>query len=51
MFSESVDVSCGADGHPVALTWAGRSYSVCAEPVRWYERRQWCAAGKWSRFG
>jgi hypothetical protein len=43
LFSESVDVSCGADGQPVAVNWAGRSYSVCAEPVRWYERRQWWA--------
>jgi hypothetical protein len=43
MFSESVDVSCAPDGHPVAVVWAGRSYSVCAEPVRWYERRQWWA--------
>jgi hypothetical protein len=43
MFSESVDVACNQDGQPVSLQWAGRSYSVCAEPVRWYERRQWWA--------
>ncbi|VXB39302.1 conserved hypothetical protein [Arthrobacter sp. 9AX] len=43
MFSESVDVSCAPDGQPVAVTWGGRSYAVCAEPVRWYERRQWWA--------
>jgi hypothetical protein len=41
MFSESVDVVCAPDGQPLSLTWAGRSYSICAEPVRWYERRQW----------
>jgi hypothetical protein len=43
MFSESVDVVCSASGQPESLTWAGRSYTVCAEPVRWYERRQWWA--------
>jgi len=41
MFSESVDVACAPDGQPVSLTWSGCSYAVCAEPVRWYERRQW----------
>jgi hypothetical protein len=34
MFSESVDVDCAADGEPRGLVWAGRSYLVCAEPVR-----------------
>ncbi len=43
MSSESVDVACKPDGQPVSLQWAGRSYSVCADPVRWYERRQWWA--------
>lgn len=43
MFSESVDVVCSAAGQPESLTWAGASYTVCAEPVRWYERRQWWA--------
>ena len=43
MFSESVDVVCSPDGQPVELRWGGRTYSVCAEPVRWYERRQWWA--------
>ncbi|MEV7475505.1 DUF6504 family protein [Arthrobacter sp. KFRI-F3372] len=43
MFSESVDVDCTAGGEPIGLLWAGRSYAVCAEPVRWYERRQWWA--------
>lgn len=43
MFSESVDVLCSAAGQPESLTWAGTSYIVCAEPVRWYERRQWWA--------
>ena len=43
MFSESVDVTCSAAGQPVALQWAGRQYTVCAEPVRWFERRQWWA--------
>ena len=43
MFSEGVDVLCTPAGTPSALTWAGRHYSVCAEPVRWFERRQWWA--------
>lgn len=42
MFSESVDVVCGPDG-PAELRWGGRNYSVCAEPVHWFERRQWWA--------
>ena len=41
LFSESIEVACAPDGHPQCLTWAGRSYTVCAEPLRWYERRQW----------
>lgn len=41
MFSESVDVVCSAAGQPESLTWAGAGYTVCAEPLRWYERRQW----------
>jgi hypothetical protein len=43
MFSESVDVVCGPDGLPSELHWAGRKYSVCAEPEHWFERRQWWA--------
>ena len=43
MFSESVDVVCAPTGEPAELRWGGRDYRVCAEPVRWYERRQWWA--------
>lgn len=43
MFSESIDVVCTTTGQPLRLRWAGREYSLCAEPVRWYERRQWWA--------
>ena len=43
MFSESVDVACTPAGQPLRLDWAGRRYTVCAEPVRWYVRRQWWA--------
>jgi hypothetical protein len=43
MFSEGVDVVCTPAGQPLELTWAGRRYTVCAEPVRWFERRQWWA--------
>lgn len=41
LFSESIKVACTPDGQPQSLTWAGKSYTVCAEPLRWYERRQW----------
>ncbi|MFE4542965.1 hypothetical protein [Arthrobacter sp. NPDC056727] len=43
MFSESVDVVCAPGGQPAELRWGGTDYLVCAEPVRWYERRQWWA--------
>lgn len=43
MFSESVDVVCAPSGQPLKLQWNGRQYTVCAEPMRWYERRQWWA--------
>ncbi|KQR68511.1 hypothetical protein ASF98_07655 [Arthrobacter sp. Leaf337] len=43
LFSEGVDVVCTPAGQPSTLTWAGRHYTVCAEPVRWFERRQWWA--------
>jgi hypothetical protein len=43
MFSESVDVVCAPSGQPLEVNWAGRHFTVCAEPVRWYERRQWWA--------
>ncbi len=43
MFSESVDVVCTPDDQPQSLVWGGRSYEICAEPLRWYERRQWWA--------
>lgn len=43
MFSESVDVVCAPSGQPLNVDWAGLRYTVCAEPVRWYERRQWWA--------
>jgi hypothetical protein len=42
-FSESVDVVCNGAGEPVEVQWGGRQYTVCAEPGRWYERRQWWA--------
>lgn len=51
MFSESVDVACNAAGEPVELQWGGRQYTVCAEPVRWYERRQWWAEEKRAPLG
>lgn len=41
IFSEAVEVICTPSGQPLKLDWAGTHYKVCAEPVRWYERRQW----------
>ncbi|WP_427174899.1 DUF6504 family protein [Arthrobacter sp. 92] len=43
LFSEGVDVLCTPEGQPLELRWSGRHYTVCAEPLRWYERRQWWA--------
>ncbi|UVJ37906.1 hypothetical protein [Arthrobacter sp. CJ23] len=41
IFSESIDVVCTPAGRPAEIRWQGLGYVVCAEPVRWYERRQW----------
>lgn len=41
LFSTSVNVICTEDGQPQDVRWQGRDYQVCAEPSRWYERRQW----------
>ncbi len=43
IFSEGLDVACTPDGQPVRLEWRDVAYVVCAEPVRWFERRQWWA--------
>jgi hypothetical protein len=41
LFSESVNVICTEEGQPKEVRWQGHDYQVCAEPSRWYERRQW----------
>ncbi|MCU1572532.1 MAG: hypothetical protein JWO93_614 [Micrococcaceae bacterium] len=41
MFTQSVEVSCAQNGLPLRLEWQGRTYRLGAEPVRWYERRNW----------
>ena len=41
LFTQSVEVTLSATGLPLRVSWAGRSWRVCAEPVRWYERRAW----------
>ncbi|MFJ4207521.1 DUF6504 family protein [Paenarthrobacter sp. NPDC089675] len=41
LFSESIDVICTEEGSPQRVNWRGNDYQVCADPVRWYERRQW----------
>ena len=43
IFSEGVEVVCDPSGQPLTLNWGGRAYIVCAEPTRWFERRQWWA--------
>lgn len=43
IFSEGVEVVCDPSGQPLTLNWGGRPYIVCAEPIRWFERRQWWA--------
>ncbi|MEO5778669.1 MULTISPECIES: DUF6504 family protein [Arthrobacter] len=43
VFSESVSVVCSPAGQPETLEWSGRCYTVCVEPVRWFERRKWWA--------
>lgn len=43
LFSESVEVVCAPSGVPLRLQWQGSSYRIAAEPVRWYERRNWWA--------
>lgn len=51
IFSEGVEVKCAPGGQPLNLLWAGRRYTVCAEPVRWFERRQWWAEEKRAPLG
>ncbi|GAA1338313.1 hypothetical protein GCM10009611_05640 [Arthrobacter roseus] len=43
LFSESVEVVCAPSGRPLELQWRGHSYQMAAEPLRWYERRNWWA--------
>lgn len=41
MFTQSVELRCDEQGAPSAVLWQGRTWKVCAEPVRWFERRAW----------
>ncbi len=43
LFSESVEVACTPSGVPLRLLWRGHNYQMAAEPLRWYERRNWWA--------
>ncbi|WP_227471713.1 hypothetical protein [Paenarthrobacter sp. YJN-5] len=36
-----VDVTVNPEGIPVSFELEGRTWVVGAEPVRWYERRNW----------
>jgi hypothetical protein len=40
-FSESVEVVQSTAGEPLHLVWRGRRYTLAADPVRWYQRRDW----------
>ncbi|MCC3274918.1 MULTISPECIES: DUF6504 family protein [unclassified Arthrobacter] len=41
VFSEAIEVVCSPAGKPLRLVWGGHTYKVGADPVRWYERRNW----------
>lgn len=41
IFSDAVDVTLSPSGVPLWLVWRGRRYTVAAEPLCWYERRNW----------
>ena len=41
VFSEAVEVVCSPAGVPLRLSWQGHTCKVAADPVRWYERRNW----------
>lgn len=41
IFSDGIDVVQTMAGVPLHLLWQGRSYTLAAEPLRWYERRNW----------
>ena len=43
VFTQSVAVGRSSAGVPEQLEWNGRTYTVAAEPVRWFERRRWWA--------
>lgn len=41
--TQAVEVTCTTAGIPLHLKFAGRSYTVTAQPQRWYVRRRWWA--------
>jgi hypothetical protein len=41
IFSDPVEVVLSTAGLPLRLLWHGRRYTLGAEPLRWYERRDW----------
>ncbi|MCQ9163836.1 MULTISPECIES: DUF6504 family protein [unclassified Arthrobacter] len=40
-FSEGIEVVETAAGLPLHLAWRGGRYTLAAEPLRWYRRRNW----------
>src|SRR5690625_6993875 len=41
--TQSIQVTCTTAGVPLHLMYGGRSYTVKAQPQRWYVRRRWWA--------
>ncbi|GAA2042838.1 hypothetical protein GCM10009720_24420 [Yaniella flava] len=41
--TQSIHVTCTTAGIPLRMLYGGRSYTVKAEPQRWYVRRRWWA--------
>ncbi|WP_288026062.1 DUF6504 family protein [Arthrobacter sp.] len=40
-FSDGIEVKESTGGLPLHLAWRGSRYTLAAEPVRWYRRRNW----------
>ena len=41
IFTQSIEVDCTPAGVPIRMRWQGREYKLAAEPVRWFQRRNW----------
>lgn len=41
IFTQSIEVDCTPAGVPIRMRWQGREYRLAADPVRWFQRRDW----------